>query len=275
MKGEKGMWTATYCEKYKASVAYKLCAELRRSNASPRIKRAKGAIPVTLCRTKAEVEGDDGDVKAKIHFQSFEHSSSRLQAGREEQSRSFREWTTDSFTKKAPRIHFRISAHAPTVLLQDSVVPIKFAIVVDRNLTTAAPPLQFKFVTARFEFKTLTQLKASYLWANFTAEPSEVVFAVDWNIQGGETIWKGEEGPIIIKRDVVPPKGSITPSFRAKYIDRSYFIKVNLVIELGGKRFEAKYRWTPVTLITKEVETLGEGDEIIAGLFVGVNSGIS
>ena len=266
IEGDAGMFAMTYCEKYKGSVAYKLLAELHRSKTFARMKRAKGGVPVTLCQTKTQAEEVDGEARVVALRRTFEHTSSRLQAGREEQSRSLRQWTTDSFTKKAPRIYARVSAQAPTLLLQGKAIQIWLGLSIERSRTTAVPPLQFKFVTARFEFKPVTRMSASYAWAHKTADPSDVVFACDLNIEPAETVWTGDDEPITIKRNVLPPKRSIVPSFRAKYIDRSYFAKLTVGLEVGGKRFDEKFRWSPVTLVTKEVETPGEGDEIVAAL---------
>jgi len=63
-----------------------------------------------------------------------------------------------AFTKKAPHIYFRLSARAPTVPLIGKAIPLEIGLKVEPELT---PPLHFKFITACYEFKASTQLKAS------------------------------------------------------------------------------------------------------------------
>ena len=65
---------------------------------------------------------------------------------------------------------------------------------------------------------------------------------------------------------MLPPVSNIVPSFRAKSIDRTYLANLNVVLEIGGKRFEEKFRWSPVTFLTKEVDVAGKGDNVAAGL---------
>ena len=266
IKGETGIRAFSDNQKYKGSVVYRPCAELQRNKRFARTKRAKGGIPVTQCRTKAQAAEDDANKHAVTCLQRFEHLSSRLQVDCEKQSRSLPQWTTDSFTKRAPRIHFEIIAQASTLLRQDQAILIQIGLTVERTLTKASPPLQFKFITVRFGFKAVTQLSVSYIWEKGTVTPSDVVFARNLEMEAAETIWKGDDEPITIKRNVLPPKRDIWPSSKATYIDKSYFEELLMDFEIGGKPFEEKFGWSLVTLLTKEAEMLGEGDEIVAGL---------
>ena len=117
------------------------------------------------------------------------------------------------------------------------------------------PLLHFKFITACYEFKATTQLKASNGFFGEETTPSDVIFSRGLKINPAETIWKSDD-PIEFKQELLPPKFKIVPSFRTKFINRSYFAKLIVELEFGGKRFEAKSHWSPVTLLTNAVETL-------------------
>lgn len=277
ISGSKGS-LVTNTVNYKGSVSYEMCAELQRSKTFTRTWRAKGGLPVTLCRPLARTaEADIGNSKEVTRFESFSHSSSRLQAGREDQSRSLRQWTTDTLSRgKIPRVYFRLSARMPTMLIRGNAIPLRLSLKIERGrpkarggteqLTTATPPLQFEFLTARYEFRSVTKLEASYLWSSHETEASDVIFRHELKIDPAETIWTGEEEPIEIERQVtIPPEAKkIVPSFKTKYIERYYFAKLTLEVKVGGKKFEAKFRWAPVTMLTDEVETPDEGEGIVA-----------
>lgn len=273
-----GMVTNTV--NYKGSVSYEVCAELQRGKTFTRTWRAKGGLPVTLCRPLARTEeADIRNSKEVTRLESFLHSSSRLQAGREDQSRSLRQWTSDALSRgKTPRVYFRLSARMPTVLIRGNEIPLHLSLKIEQGgakarggteqLTTATPPLQFEFLTARYEFKALTKLDASYLWSSHETEVSDVIFSCELKIDPEQTIWTGEEEPIEIERQMaIPPKAKkIVPSFKAKHIERYYFAKLIMEVKVGGKKFEAKFRWAPVTVLTEELERPDEGEEIMAGI---------
>ena len=254
---------------YKAFISYELRAELRRSAIFSRSLRKSGNLPVTQCRTQAD--GDSPDLQMTTHRQSFTHATSRLLPDHAAQSRSLREWVSDTFTSKAPSVSFSLSARSPMTLIEGQAIPIELCFIFDPARSTAPSPPEFKLVSADYLFKEYTHIRGRTLMKrhDVTVEPSSVVLSrhLVFETATTRTLLKSNEViDIGATHKVALPDSKLIPTFNSYSICRSYGAHLTIKMACVGKQFVVKFKWEPVVLPPQEVEApeSEDGDDMKA-----------
>lgn len=248
---------------YKAFISYELHAELQRSARFSSTLRRSGNLPVVLCRLGSD--DDTPDSQMTIRQKYFDHATSRLLPDHAQQARSLREWASDTFTSKAPRVVFSLSATCPMTLIEGEVIPIELCLVVDSAKSTVACPPEFRLIAANYIFKEYTHVRARTFVKSrdMTVKPSKVVLSRHLlsmmtpaiSLKSNEAVDIGEI------HNVSLANRELLPSFNSYSICRTYGAKLIVRIECAEKIFFAEFRWKPIVLPPKSEPLPESGQE--------------
>ena len=247
---------STWSKKYEAKILYELRAELRypKSTFTGTAKK-KGHLPLTHCRLSAEPP----DPQPVTHRETFTHSSSKLLPNRAKESRSFKQWASDTFSNSAPSATFTLSATAPTALLEGQIIPIRLCYAFDPKRSTGldAPP-ELKLLSACYEVKEYDHVRGHSMFLESTAEKSKVISTK--SMLCGDTLKSDVAYDIGEAKQLRLPESKLVPSFGSYAVCRRYGATLNVRFEYGGKEFNPVYKWKPVILLPSGVKD-EEGDE--------------
>lgn len=247
--------------RYKAVISYELHAELRRKALFSRSLRKSGNLPVARRRPLAD--GDPPDPQMTTRRREFRHATSRLLPDHAAQPRSFREWVGDTFTSKAPSVSFSLSARSPTTLTEGQAIPIELCLGFDSERSTVPSPPEFSLMAADYVLKEYTHVRGRTMFKSrdSTVEPSKVVLSRHLLFETADTALKSN-GVVDIGaiHKVALPELGLIPTFNSYSICRSYAAKLTVKMACAGKKFNARFKWTPVVLLSKEVEMPENGD---------------
>ena len=245
----------------KALISYELRVSLRRSRLFSRSLRQSGSLPVVQCRSRADV--DPPDPRMTTYHRAFSHATSRLLPDHASRSRSPREWISDIFTSKAPKVSFSLSARSPRILIEGQAIPIELCLVFDSANSTVSSVPEFKLARVDYEFKEYTNVRAltGFRRLDVTMEPSEIVLRRHLPLMTTTSLKDNEVVDIGAICNVGLLGVHLIPTFNSYSICRSYKAKLIVRVACAGKQFAATFQWKPVVVLPAEVDLPLEEEE--------------
>jgi hypothetical protein len=176
----------------------------------------------------------------------FNFTSSRLQAGREDKRRSIKEALTDRFSSNTPSIKFQLLCTVPNTVISDSTIPVSLRLTIDNSSSTALIIPSYTISLKELYLECYTHIRApreSAFYISTRAEEDEILqseFSLP-NSWADKILTRNEKDlgdPIDVQ---VKVPAEVCPSFRSYAVTRSYRLRIKVKIECAGEKFDGKY----------------------------------